>query len=207
MVEHGSTPFLQSVRELADWPAALVQTMQQNPKMLFRLEQAVGHGVVGHTDFSGRRCSESALNMSFVALLTAGCQVPDTIRWHRSSDIAEHCQQIALETQHPPDHVFGSLQSRVSKNIFVRWKGCGLRRQRHRPGRLLRMRSSGSTSKVTCMTCVALQAHASNQSAEPEDMLARSCSRARDATQLVSCHCCWGDPCVHRGVHSVSTKD
>ena len=115
MVEHGSTPFLQSVRELADWPAALVQTMQQNPKMLFRLEQAVGHGVVGHTDFSGRRCSESALNMSFVALLTAGCQVPDTIRWHRSSDIAEHCQQIALETQHPPDHVFGSLQSRVSK--------------------------------------------------------------------------------------------
>ncbi|CAE7180491.1 unnamed protein product [Symbiodinium microadriaticum] len=114
MVEHGSTPLLQSVRELADWPAVLVQTMQQNPKMLFRLEQAVGRGVVGHTDFSGRRCSESALNMSFVALSTAGCQVPDTIRWHRSSDIAEHCQQIALEAQHPPDHVFGSLQSRIS---------------------------------------------------------------------------------------------
>ena len=78
--------------------------------MKYRAERLLRDGLSGHTDFSGKRCAETALNMLLEGLAAAGIPIIEgSLQWHRSLDIDRTCAALAINSPNPPLHVFGQL--------------------------------------------------------------------------------------------------
>ena len=56
---------------LWDWPVRLAKVVKGNVAMRYRVSRVLGQGIWGHTDFSGKRCAETSLNMLMEGLLAA----------------------------------------------------------------------------------------------------------------------------------------
>ena len=99
---------------LTDWPEHLLRCLRnKKPCLLYRVEQALCQGIIGHTDFSGKRCAESSLNMLVRALDSSRASCGPGLQWHRSSDIDPTCCELSLEGRSGPRHVFGELLGRL----------------------------------------------------------------------------------------------
>ena len=101
--------------EFDQWPRALAQDLKGQQTMRYRLERTLMHGVIGHSDFSGKRCAETALNMMLQGLVEEHVvPIPEgCLQWWRSADLNRHCLALAQDARVCPAHVFGELLSRV----------------------------------------------------------------------------------------------
>ena len=104
--------------ELAAWPETLLEklfgglacasasAMGRQQRFL----ELVEHGLIMHTDFSGKQCPEVSLRMVDVALHKRGINLADEwlVCW-RACAIAPECQRLMLANTRPPEHVFKEL--------------------------------------------------------------------------------------------------
>ena len=101
---------------LWDWPVRLAKVVKGNVAMRYRMSRVLGPGIWGHTDFSGKRCAETWLNMLMEGLRREQFDISDTcLRWCRSSDIDKRCTDLAVASASPPEHVCGEVLSRLSQ--------------------------------------------------------------------------------------------
>ena len=101
------------MHELLNWPlhVAAVLTPQQRET----LERLLVDGVLGHSDYSGKRCMESSFAMMAKGWRDAGLKVTKNVfAWRRTSDSSTVCQELALKTKFlQPLHVFQNVMDRV----------------------------------------------------------------------------------------------
>ena len=95
------------------WPRDVVRNLQRQPELVYRLDRILLDGVVGHTDFSGKRCPETGLNMFVHDFQEEVSCKPEHILWWRSCDLKPVCVYLAAKAPQPPRHVFGSLLGRL----------------------------------------------------------------------------------------------
>ena len=114
-----------SLAEFSVWPSTQLNALS-SPDVLTRMSESgavrtrrlasiLSHGVVVHTDFSGRRCVEAVLLLQEAALRQAGVQLPARVwKFWRVSEIDKYCLESAINCRvAAPEHVFTNILDRL----------------------------------------------------------------------------------------------
>ena len=99
---------------VADWPQHFAAVLKDRPSQLQQLSLLLKRGCMVHTDFSGKRCPESAFLLLLDGMRAEG------VRWKRNafqfwrcSDVDPDCQSLAHSSKFPPVHIYGAVQTRM----------------------------------------------------------------------------------------------
>ena len=98
-----------------EWPRVLAKDIEGETTVRYRMERLLSRGIVGHTDFSGKRCAETALHMALEGVRESGMVSlkEDCLEWWRCSDMDRLCVQLCTDSPRPAKHVYGAVLDRV----------------------------------------------------------------------------------------------
>ena len=106
-----------SLSELASWPRLMVRDFvesQGGSARTNRLASLLEHGLVVHTDCSGKMTPEAALATLDIALRQNGVRLPqDWLVLFRACDNSAMCQKFIMEAGHRPMHLFSGLLEKL----------------------------------------------------------------------------------------------
>ena len=85
------------------------------PHQRLNIENLLRDGVLGHTDYSGKRCTETSMEMLLVGLRGAGLKLKrNTFSWWRMTDVSKASQGLGLAALCvKPLHIFADVMDRV----------------------------------------------------------------------------------------------
>lgn len=121
-----------SLAAFASWPKAVIEALTQGCDgdslasicRKRRLQNAVGSGIILHTDFSGKQCVETAVRMlgqelETQCLVNRGTVPCEWVICWRASDIDRLCVKI-LKDAGISEHVFGDVAERLPHDMQAR---------------------------------------------------------------------------------------
>lgn len=100
-------------------PMSMVDESPQLAKRKFCLQVMGKHGIVVHTDYSGKQSPEAGFRIAETALVNAGIELSeDWCRFWRATDVAHLCQRLIMIGPHAPAHVFPGVQHLLPLKSF-----------------------------------------------------------------------------------------
>jgi hypothetical protein len=100
---------------MANWPVVQSQAVfDRSPRCKERIANLLRHGLVVHTDFSGKLGPEVTLRMLEMAWRELGVKLPfPTFDFHRGCDLLKTSQHLMMRNRDGPHHVFHDLLGRL----------------------------------------------------------------------------------------------